>query len=117
MVYSRLIFTICAGIAISGVLGLIAFYLPILHNIIGILVILCLTYIASGMISLWANKEAPYLAASISGICICTFQYFFIVFFAVGEMIFTPDIFSLSLFIALVISNLGAWLKLEKQKQ
>ncbi|WP_409273233.1 hypothetical protein V1499_01580 [Neobacillus sp. SCS-31] len=117
MVLSRLFLAICTGIFLSAGFGYVAFYLPILNNLFGVMVCLAVTYIAAGLLSAWAGEATPYVAATITGAGVCLFNYFFMVLLVAGDMIFTPDIFGLSLVLAIMFCNLGALIFNSKKKK
>ncbi|RDU34755.1 hypothetical protein DRW41_21920 [Neobacillus piezotolerans] len=118
MVLSRLFIAICTGIFLSAGFGYVTFYLPFLNNLFGVMVCLAVTYIAAGLLSAWAWESGPYMAATITGAVVCLFNYFFMVLLVAGDMIFTPDIFGLSLLLAIMFSNLGALIfKSRKRKR
>ena len=116
MIYSRFFVVICVGILIPSFVGVISFYLPVFNNILGVLLNLLLTYGVIGLLSIWSSERYPYVAASFSAIIVCVFQYSFTIFFIEGDMVFVPNVFALSLGIAILISNAFAWLFFRKRR-
>lgn len=116
MIFSRFLTAVCIGILIPAIFGVFIRLYPDLNSMYITGLCLILTYSIAGAISIWSTKEYPYMAATLVGTIVCIFQYSFTVFWIVGDMIFTPDIFAFSLVLAIAISNLGAWLHLKRTR-
>lgn len=114
MIYSRLFTAICVGILIPSLFAMMIRIVPSMDNLIFAFLCLIVTYGVCGYVSVWAAKEYAYMAATLVGAIVCMFQYSFTIVWIAGDMIFTPEIFALSLLLGIAISNLGAWLHLKR---